>query len=256
MNNNIILVSGKSGTGKSACLRGLKGKVLYANCENNKGLPFKNSFKTKTITDPYQVYEIFQYAETKPKIETIVIDSLTFLMDMFETMYVINSADTQKAWGQYAQFFKELMQDYVAKSTKKVIFIGHTADEINDDKVRETRVKVKGSLMSRGIEAFFTTVVSTKVMELDDLTKTNTDSKRLYKSKLLNITEDDELDEYKYCFQTRKVKGTTKENIRSSFDLFSRKESYIDNNIQLVFDRLDEYYDVEPKKEKEPKSDE
>ena len=247
MNNNIVLVSGKSGTGKSFCLKDLRGKVLYANCENNKGLPFKHSFKAKTITDPYQVYEVFQYAETKPNIEYIVVDSLTFLMDMFETMYVINSADTQKAWGQYAQFFKELMQEYVAKSTKKVIFIGHTADEVNDDKVRETRVKVKGSLMSRGIEAFFTTVVSTKVMELTDL--------KNYESKLLTITEDEEIDEYKYCFQTDKTKGTTKENMRAPFQLFSRKETFIDNNIQLVFDRLDDYYGVKPKKEKEPKSD-
>ncbi len=248
MNNKIVLVSGKSGTGKSYCLKHLTGKVLYANCENNKSLPFKNTFKQKTITDPHQMFQVFDYAETKPEITTIVIDSMTFLMDMYETMYVIPLAGTkdgQAAWGKYQQFWKELMQTYVARSTKNVIFIGHTADDVNDDKVRETRVKVKGALMTRGIESFFTTVISTKVMETCDLEK--------FKSKLLTITEDEEEDEYKYVFQTRKAKGTTKESIRTPEYLFSRKELFIDNNIQIVLDRLDEYYYVEPKVKKEVK---
>ena len=166
---------------------------------------------------------------------------------MFETLYVVPHAGTkegQAAWGHYQQYFKELMQVYVARSTKKVIFIAHTADDVNDDMLRETRVKVKGALMTRGIESFFTNVISTKVMELDELKE--------YSSDLLTITQDEELDEYKYCFQTRKSKSNTKEGIRTTHHLFSRKETYIDNNIQLVIDRLAEYYYVEPEKEEEP----
>ena len=238
-NNNIILVSGASGTGKSACLRNLRDPkgVLYLCCENNKALPFANNFRVKNITDPYQVHQAFTYAETKDDIHTIVIDTATFLMDMFESNYVLGAADTQSMWGQYAQFFKVLMSTYVAKSTKKVIFLAHTADVINDDRVRETVVKVKGSLMARGLESYFTIVISTKVMELDDL--------KPFESDLLHISEDDEEDEFKHCFQTRLVKGSSKERIRSPMGMWTRKETYIDNDIQKVFDKLDNFYHID-----------
>lgn len=99
MNNNIILVVGKSSTGKTASLRNLKDQegVWYLNCESNKGLPFKNKFKKFTITDPMQVYEAFDRAEEKEEVHTIVVDSLTYLMDMYETQYVLSATNTMKA---------------------------------------------------------------------------------------------------------------------------------------------------------------
>lgn len=99
MNTNLILISGKSATGKSASLMKLKNQegVMYLNCENNKALPFKNDFKQYTITDPMQVYEAFDVAATKPEIHTIVVDTLTYLMDMYETLYVLNATNTMQA---------------------------------------------------------------------------------------------------------------------------------------------------------------
>jgi hypothetical protein len=120
MNNNLVLISGKSATGKSMCFRNLKKPegVMYLGCEG-KGLPFASKFQKYTITDPLQVYEAFAKAETKPDIHTIIIDSITYLMDMYETLYVLTAANTMKAWGDYAQFFKRLMAQYVATSTKE-----------------------------------------------------------------------------------------------------------------------------------------
>lgn len=99
MNNNLVLISGKSATGKSASLMNIKNPegVMYLGCENNKKLPFNSKFKEFTIIDPLQVYEAFDFAETKPDIHTIVIDSLTFLMDMYESVYVLSSSNTMKA---------------------------------------------------------------------------------------------------------------------------------------------------------------
>ena len=55
MNNNLVLLCGKSATGKSASLQMLKNPegVMYLNCENNKKLPFKSKFKEFTITSYY-----------------------------------------------------------------------------------------------------------------------------------------------------------------------------------------------------------
>ena len=240
-NDHLTLISGKSATGKSASLQNIKDPqgVMYLNCENGKKLPFKNQFKELTVTNPNQVYAAFAEAETPDMadVHTIVIDTLTYMMDMYESMNVINSANGQKAWGDYAQFFKVLMSQVVAKSTKNVIFLGHTADIQNEaEMIMESMVKVKGSLMNNGIESFFTNVISTKKVPLTKLTDV------LASSPLLTITDEDEINGFKYCFQTRLTKETVNERIRAPMGMWAVNETYIDNNTQLVIDRLHDYY--------------
>lgn len=209
--------------------------VMYLNCEAGKKLPFRAKFKQYTITDPLQVMEAFQAAENMEDIHTIVIDSLTYLLDMYESIYVLKAANTMQAWGQFAQYFKELMQQYVARSTKNVIFIAHTADTLNENEmVIETKVPVKGSLKNNGIESYFTVVIAAKKVPLKVLKE--------YSSDLLTITPEEEVLGYKYVFQTKLTKDTVNERLRGPLGLFDTKETYIDNNMQLVLDRLHEYY--------------
>ena len=107
-NNHLVLVSGKSSSGKSASLLDMDTPegVMYLNCENGKKLPFKSKFRELTVTDPDQVYQAFGEAEKMKDVHTIVIDSLTYLMDMYESTKVLNSTNTMQAWGQYAQYMK------------------------------------------------------------------------------------------------------------------------------------------------------
>lgn len=237
MNNNLVLISGKSATGKSASLMNIKNPegVMYLNCENNKATPFKNKFKEFTIVDPLQVYEAFNHAETKPEIHTIIIDSMTFMMDMYESVHVLGSSNTMQKWGDYAQFFKVLMSNYVAKSTKNIIFIAHTLDVLNESEmISETIVKVKGSLMNVGIESFFSTVLSSKKVSIKKLEP--------YKSALLVITPEEEALGFKYVFQVKLTKDTVNERIRSPLGMWKTEETYIDNDMNLVINRLHEYY--------------
>ena len=237
VNDNLVLIAGKSSTGKSASLMGLENPegVMYLNCESGKKLPFKAKFKQYVITDPLQVFEAFEAAENMPDVHTIVIDTLTYLMDMYESLYVYNSANTQKAWGDFAQYYKALMQNYVAKSTKNVIFLAHTADSLNEaEMTMETKVPVKGSIKNNGIESYFSVVISTKKVPLKAL--------RDYSSDLLNITPDEEALGFKYVFQTRLTKDTVGERMRGPLGLFETKETFIDNNAQLVLNRLHDYY--------------
>jgi hypothetical protein len=236
-NDDLVLISGASATGKSASLMNIANPegVMYLNCESNKKLPFKSKFMEFTIVDPHQVYEAFEHAETLPEIHTIVIDTLTYLMDMFETQYVLTSANTQKAWGDYAQYFKRLMQQYVAKSTKNVIVLAHTKQVMNEaEMVLETKVPVKGALNNNGIESYFSTVISCKKMPLNKLKEFNND--------MLTITEEEEMLGYKHVFQTRLTKDTVNERMRSSMGMWSINETYIDNNAQFVLDRLHQFY--------------
>ena len=237
VNDHLVLIVGKSAAGKSASLMKMPdpGGVFYANCEAGKRLPFKAGFEQHTITDPLQMYEVFNRAETKPKTHTIVIDSLTYLLDMYETNYIVDSANGMKAWGDFAQFFKRLMQQYVALSTKRVIFTAHTLDTLNEaEMLMETKVPVKGSLKNNGIESWFSVVIAAKKVNLKQL--------KGYSSSLLTITPEEEALGFKYVFQTKVTKETVNERIRSPLGLFDTKETFIDNNIQLVLDRLEKYY--------------
>lgn len=236
-NDHLVLLCGKSATGKSASLMGLEKPegVMYLNCEAGKKLPFKAKFKQFTITDPLQVIEAFEHAESLPDVHTIVVDSLTYLLDMYESVYVLNAANGMQAWGQFAQYFKTLMQQSVAKSTKNVIFTAHTSDTLNEgEMVMETKVPVKGSLKNNGVESYFTVVIASKKVPLKTL--------KDYANPLLTITPEEEALGFKYVFQTKITKESVNERLRGPLGLFDTKETYIDNNMQLVLNRLKDYY--------------
>lgn len=234
-NDHLILISGESATGKSVSLMNLE-NALYCNCESGKKLPFKaKNFKEVIITDPLQIYEAFDWAETQEDIEYIVIDGLNYLMDMFESVHVLTSANKMTAWGDYAQFFKKVMQQYVAKSTKRVIFTAHTRTILNETAmVMETKVPIKGALANQGVESYFSTIVSTKKVQIKDLEG--------YENDLLHITDRDKKLGYKHVFQTLPTAETVNEKMRSPMGMFEDKETFIDNDASQLFKRLEEYY--------------
>lgn len=244
VNDNLVLIVGKSSNGKSASLMGLENPegVMYLNCEAGKKLPFPAKFMKGrdgkaglVITDPLQVMEAFEAAESMPHIHTIVVDTLTYLLDMYESIYVLNSTNTMKAWGDFAQYFKNLMQQYVAKSSKNVVFLAHTCETMNDSEmIIETKVPVKGSLKNNGIESFFSIVIAAKRVPLKLL--------KDYKSDLLTVTPQEEALGFKYVYQTQVTKDTVYERLRVPMGLFSQQETFIDNNLQLVLNRLHQYY--------------
>ena len=235
-NDHLLLVCGESSTGKSVSLANLE-NVLYLNCESGKKLPFKpKTFIQKTITDPYQVYEAFTWAEEQDEIKTIVIDGLNYLMDMYESVHVLGSSNTMQGWSNYSQFFKNLMQQYVASSSKAVIFTAHTKTALNEkNMVMETKVPIKGALANQGIESYFSCIVSTKKMTLDDLAN--------YENDLLTYTDREKNLGFKYVFQTQITKDTVNERMRSPMGLFTDAETYINNDVDLVLKRLNGYYE-------------
>ena len=240
INTNLVMICGEAIAGKTASLRNIEKPegVMYLNCEAGKRPPFKNLFWKEgiVITDPYQIYEGFQAAESMPDIHTIVVDSMTFLMDMYVSVHVVTASDTMSAWGNYGEYFRNLMQQYVAASTKNVIFTAHVEKILNEQTMQmEKRIPVKGALAKNGIEAFFSTIVTARTMPMDILDK--------YKNPLLNITKDDLMLGYKHVFQTRLTKDTIGERgMRSPMGLFSIPETFIDNDCQVLMSRLNEFY--------------
>jgi hypothetical protein len=205
------------------------------NCDAGKDLPMPAKFRMMTVTDPYQIWDGFDKAENSDKIHTIVIDTITFMMAMFESVHVLEATNTMKAWGEYAQFWKKLMLNKVPNSTKNVIMLAHTMNELNESEgVMDTLVRVKGSIMNEGIESYFPVVVSTKKMSLRKLDA--------YKNDHLIITPEEEAVGFKYVFQTQLTKDTVNERIRAPMGLWKLNETFIDNDTQFLLDKLDKYY--------------
>ena len=237
-NNQLVLISGFSASGKSASLRNIKNQEnwVYLNCEAGKALPIKNKFKNITITDPMHVHEYFRECiKNQDQIDGIVIDSLTFLMDMYESQYVLTSSNTMKAWGDFAQFFKTLMQELVPQFKKPIIFIAHVKDELDEKNMEiKTSVPIKGSIKGTGVESYFSTVVSTKKVSIKELESFNSD--------LLEISEEERELGWKHVFQTRITKATLGERIRSPMGRFNKSQTYMDNDALLPLDHLTNIY--------------
>lgn len=235
---HVVLIMGKPTSGKSASLRELaKDKYVYLNADL-KRLPYRGARKQFAemidIEDPYEALDVLEELKDADDLDGAVIDTLTFLVNMFENQYVAGSSNGQQAWADYAKFYKDLL--HAAKTSgKSIVFLAHAADGINEDKDKETKVPIKGSVGKIGCEADFTTILASKclpIKELEPYEKGN---------KLLNITDTEREEGYKYVFQTRKTKSTTGEPIRSPMFMWEPQELYIDNNVQLVFDRLKEF---------------
>ena len=239
VNDHLILIEGKAASGKSASFMNFVNPegVAYMNCENGKRLPFPAKFTQVTVTDPLQVPSSIEALNANPMFHTIIIDSLSFLMQMYESMHVLPAKDTMRMWGQYAQFFIRMMNDVVAKSDKTIIFTSHTTDTYNESEmVNETSATVKGSLKNVGIEAFFSMVVMARRMPISKLEPYEEGNA------LLNITEHERNLGFKYVFQVQLTRDTINEKIRHPLMMWSEKEVYIDNNAQLLINRLKEYY--------------
>jgi hypothetical protein len=236
-----LLIAGESGAGKSFSLMNIKGPegVLYLNCEGGKPLPFKNKFKRITIEDPLEVFEILERvkADTRGRYHTIIFDTVSFLMNRYESVHVIGAQNTMQAWGQYGQYFPKLIYDYVAPLEQHTIMLGHLEGVLNEETQRvEYKVPVKGALAKNGIEAYFTTVLYARKMAIKDI------EKEAEEGPMLTITERDRNLGYKHVLQTRTTKQTVGDKIRSPWGLFKDDETYIDNDVQAVIDRLKAYY--------------
>lgn len=238
-NKRLLLIMGESGVGKTASLRDLadQEKVAYFNCESNKEVPFKNNMQCISITDPMELQDAVLDAEDNG-MTIAIIDSLTFLLDMYESQYVYGAADGRKAWGDFQQFFKNFMQTVVAPSNMSFIFIAHVKTVWNEELQRnDIYVPVKGALKDLKLEAFFSISVMAMVKPIKELKKLD------YDPELLTFSKAEEAVGIKHVFQTQKTKDTTGSTVRGPIGLWDINQAYVDNDAQMVLDIIEDFYE-------------
>jgi hypothetical protein len=233
-----VLVAGPPNTGKTTSLMQMKNQASFVYLNTDlKELPFKHNFLAAAeIAEPEDILEYINQIEENEVATGGVIDTLTFLMGMFERMRVKTSHDTQKAWGQYGDFYRDFIHR-VKSGSKDYAILAHTDTIFNEVKGEyETKVPVKGAVGKVGVEADFSTILGTKQITIKQLEKLGIEND------LLHITDEEREDGFKFVFQTRITKETLGEKMRSAMGLWNRNELYIDNNLEQVFSRLRKYY--------------
>jgi hypothetical protein len=234
-NKNLVLIMGKPNTGKSTSLRNMdQSSMVYLNADL-KELPFRGRFAEEVeISDPLHIFEYIEQIEATPEITGAVLDTITFLMGMYERMYVATAKDTQKAWGDYGNYYKALIHA-IKSGTKDYVIMAHEDTKYNEETLSyDVRVPIKGAVGKVGIEADFTTILGSKQMDIKRLEGIS--------NALLNITEEEKEDGIKYVFTTRITKMHPGEKLRAPMGFWDRSELYIDNDVRQVFDRLKQYY--------------
>jgi len=235
-NNNIVLITGEANTGKSTSLMFFDKpeSIIYLNTDK-KDLPFKVKFKKDIKLDhPEKIISYIQQIEKQEDVSGVVLDTVTFLMNMYERMCVRTAADGRSAWGDYAQFYGDFI-DAIKSSKKDYAVMAHEDRVYNDEAMAfKSKIPVKGAVGKIGVEADFTTILAARRVPIKLLEG--------IENSLLTITDEEREDGEKYVFLTRPYKGDG-DKVRSPMRLWARNELYIDNNIQHVFTRLREYYE-------------
>jgi hypothetical protein len=232
---------GKPANGKTTSLMNLPDQksIAYLNADL-KELPFKSDMRHVNLTDPKIILTALDQIEAAAKMKSGVLDTVTFLMNQFEKQHVIThraangKIDTMAGWGEYSKFYMAFMHKIKA-GTKSYAVLAHEADKMNEkEMVLDTYVPIKGAIGKVGIEADFTTIVSAKKISIAMAEEWSND--------LLNITDIEREDGFKYVFQTRIDSSCVGEKMRSAMGLWDRREKFIDNDLNKVFTRLREYY--------------
>jgi uncharacterized protein YlzI (FlbEa/FlbD family) len=236
-NKNVILVVGRPKTGKTESLRNLDpSKVAYANYDKKDHLfSFAMDEKIDNVLDTIPFLDA---CEAEPQIEYIVLDTLTYMMDMYARQIVNTAKDSRAAWGDYAIFYEEVIQK-LQMSKKNIIVLSHIKDIYNEKEfVTEQRVPVQGKIGGRGVEADFSTIVMSTTMPFDYFNGKD----GINKIEDLNPSFEEELKGVKHVFMTMATKDSMGAPVRAYKGMWNKKSDlYIDNDVQVVFDRIKEF---------------
>lgn len=243
-----VLIAGTSASGKSMSLKNLAKdnpkSVAYLSVEAGKSTPFPHNFITLRdsngnevgIKHPDEAVQFFKQVEAMDSIEYCVLDGFNYLCDMFESVVVKNSTNTQNGWANYGEFIRNFMQQIMGTSTKKWIVIAHNTIELTPSGDYRYYVPIKGAVGKIGLESFFNVVVYAQRMKVDKLKELEFDPE------LLHFSPRDERLGYKHVFQVQPTKEISEGRIRDLAGMWEDNQIYMDNDAQLLLDHINRYF--------------
>lgn len=217
----MIAIAGNSGSGKSTSIRHLDPKETYLINTSGKTLPFKGSrslynAENKNYWEPTTIAEVTAkiktVAEKAPHIKQIVIDDSNYL----QTFTMMNKA-LEVGYTKFTLLARDIVN--LIQESKKlrsdliIFYLSHLETETDGEDIIGYKLKTIGKMLSNQVvmEGLFTVILYTHI----------------------ECKEDD----CQYYFLTNKF---GKLNAKSPSQMFDTVK--IENNLQLVVDKVREYY--------------
>lgn len=225
---DLIGIVGNSGSGKSTSIRNLNPAETFVINVAGKTLPFRGARKNyvpmtkssdgKFIGNLYNTSDVAQISKilkvidkTRPEIKTVIIEDAQYIM-AFEAMDRATDKGYEKFTQMASNFYQVLKDSMGMRENIKVCILAH-AEDIGDALNPRYKIKTMGKMIDNMItvEGLFTYVLFTHI------------EKGL-----------EEGSTYKFITQSD---GTT--TAKTPMGCFS--QFYIDNDLQYVIEKIDEY---------------
>lgn len=266
----ILLLSQPAG-GKTSGLRNIKpelaSRTLLINADN-KALPWvgKSAFQHFSAKCPTLLPSIIRQAGASGKFDLIVVDTITVAMSEYtrrfinttmpkyvkdkdgnvisDTNYVAVSeknggiVDSMSGWGRYATLVSDIVAEATAANAQ-VVVMGHLNARPDEGGDIVYKCPLQGQVGKQGLEGLFSIVMHAMTMPLDKLLGEDLNQHHDY----LGTDESIEFTGERYVYQVAHTKDTIHTHALRTIDgLWPKGVRFIDNDLQMVFDRFKEVY--------------
>lgn len=272
----ILLLSQPAG-GKTSGLRHLRpelGKRTLIINADSKAMPWvdapgeKNEFTFFEAKCPTLLPSIIKQAVASSKFDLIVVDTITVAMTEYtrrfinttmpkyvkddqgaiisDTNYIAVSekhggkVDGMGGWGRYGA----LVSDIVAESTKgmeagvQMVIMGHLNCKEDENNEFVYKCPLQGQVGKQGLEGLFSIVMHAMSKPLDKL-----QGELAQDHQWLGTEESIEFTGERFVYQVAHTQDTIHSHALRTIDgLWPKGVRFIDNNLQMVFDRFEEVY--------------
>jgi len=170
VNSVKALIFGESGTGKTK-LAGTVPTPLILNAEGGLlSLAGDNldSVDIKTVEDVMEIYQFVTESEDAKKYETIVLDSVSEIAEVYLSTLKKEYADARQAYGQLATDVTDMIRAFRDIKDKHVYFIAKAGKVENDSGISEVKPIMPGKNLMNGLPFFFDEVLALRIGKLED----------------------------------------------------------------------------------------
>ena len=152
---------GGTGTGKTTSLRNLPlEKTVYIDIDRKSIKGFRDMDKFRDWVKLDYIDHLIpglKALEDDAETDYVVIDTLSFGLDMFVAQHIDTAADTRAAWGDYKKWYKELIH-LIKSSNKSYIILMHDKSTFNEAAMETKTVAYAQGSIAGMIEADFALV--------------------------------------------------------------------------------------------------
>lgn len=169
-NSVTALIYGESGAGKTK-LASTAPKPLILSAEAGLlSVAHDNidSVEIKTPADVMEVYEFLTESKDADKYETIVLDSITEIGEVYLSALKKQHKDARQAYGEYADDLTKLIRAFRDINSKHVYFIAKGGTKDDENGLPIYRPLMPGNTLLQNIPFFFDLVMPLKIGKTEE----------------------------------------------------------------------------------------